>query len=138
MQNSLENVLTYVGYDEKGTEIVRKRAASALDYFNPSDVSKAIETVKTALNKEIGNITAALDPLVTDAAETVIVQGTKMDKTLSDYIESIKSLPEIIGGQLDPIIDEIVKKHNSLQKEYNAEVRALVQGTAGVTNIRSV
>ena len=61
-----------------------------------------------------------------------------MDKTLSDYIESIKSLPEIIGGQLDPIIDEIVKKHNSLQKEYNAEVRALVQGTAGVTNIRSV
>ena len=117
----MESPKTYRGYNSEGKVIVQQTAQDANDVINPQEVRAAIEHVKEVFSDEMYKLARSLRAITDDANEAIIVQGTKMDKTIEETAKVLEQIPGQVTNGIDSLYDESVKTHDQLQDNFNSE-----------------
>lgn len=125
---------TYAGYDKDGKVLCKVTAVDANRYLNPDEVSAAIDKVVKTAEESVQNIIRAINNIEPDASEAVVVQGTKMTKTIEETSEMFKALPGIMEASVREYYEVVVAAHDKLQDDANttAESGAWISGVVDV------
>ncbi len=127
---------SYTGYDQEGNVVVRCQAVDANQYLNPAEVKAAIDNVESVAEDSINRISNALVNVAPDANEAVIIQGTKIQGTIDDVCEAIKTLPGTIVDSISSLYTESISAHDKLQNQANDSAYNQTRATQGVVSVR--
>ena len=126
---------TYTGYDKDGKAVANATGVDANEYINPDEVQTAIDKVGTVAEEQMKTISSALKGISGEAADAVIVQGTKMDTVIEEVSKALDSVAGSIKDSLSDMYTQAVKAHDTLQNQANDEAYNAVASASGVVSV---
>lgn len=126
---------TYTGYDKDGKAVAHVTGVDANEYINPDEVQTAIDKVGTVAEEQMKTISSALNGISGEAADAVIVQGTKMDTVIEEVSKALDSVAGSIKDSLSDMYTQAVKAHDTLQNQANDEAYNAVASASGVVSV---
>lgn len=126
---------TYTGYDKDGKAVANATGVDANEYINPDEVQTAIDKVGTVAEEQMKTISSALNGISGEAADAVIVQGTKMDTVIEEASKALDSVAGSIKDSLSDMYTQAVKAHDTLQNQANDEAYNAVASASGVVSV---
>ena len=134
----MENPRTYYGYDDKNNLITSETAEDAKKDIDPNEIKEKAENVISVVNDEMTKISNALDGVINDVDNALIVKGKSMKADVDRAIGLVDSTKgEIIGKiDCDKLYSNAIEIHDRLQKTYNSRAQGHVRATTGVVIVR--
>ena len=126
---------TYTGYDKDGKAVAHATGVDANEYINPDEVQTAIDKVGTVAEEQMKTISSALNGISGEAADAVIVQGTKIDTVIEEVSKALDSVAGSIKDSLSDMYTQAVKAHDTLQTQANDEAYNAVASASGVVSV---
>lgn len=144
---ALEMPHTYTGYgnqyDSSGNVtatnvvITSQTAQDANSYVNPSEVTKAVDDLKSTLKTSIDDIQGKLRNVSVDANGNMLkVEDATMEPIINAAADSLDQIMPSLTSTLDDIITFANTEHDKKQKEFNDAAESAVRNTSGVISVQ--
>ena len=131
----METPRTYRGYDSEGTCVVKCTAQDANQWINPEEVQRAIENVEQVFTEQMREVGTALQNIIYDAEESVIVQGTNMGETIEETARAINTLPSQAMEGISTLYEYSMQAHDNLHKQENIYAYKKAVSANGVVRV---
>ena len=123
------------GYNDEGKCVASGTATDATTLLNPAEVKAAVANLEAVFTEEMQRIASALRDMTADANESVIVQGTKMDKPIEETVTAILQIPGQVSSSYSELGAYAEQVHDALQQKANDEVYNSVRSASGVVRV---
>ena len=131
----METPRTYRGYDSDGKCVIQCSAQDANQWLNPAEVQKAINNVEDVFKEQMRAVGTALQDIVYDAEQSIIVQGTNMGETIEETARAINTLPSQAMQGISGLYEYSVQAHDNLQKQANNYAYNQAASASGVVRV---